>query len=256
MSERVAVITGAARGIGAATAELLAAQGAALALNDLDAAALADSAGRLRASGASVLEMVADVSTDAGAAELVERALGVWGRVDALVNNVGGSGTRARPSPSRLDDTAWEDMLGVFTSNLAATFHCTRAAVPTMRERGYGRIVNVSSLAGRSRSVLGGPAYAAAKAAVIGFTRQASAELGPRGVTINAVAPGLIFTQRVRDRWELRSEEDQRRVLAAIPLGRPARPDEPAAAIAFLCSPAAGYITGAVLDVNGGIWVG
>jgi len=256
LTGQVVLVTGAGRGIGAASARALAARGAALVLNDLDGPALEAAAARLRDDGTDVRTIVADVASPAEAAEVIAQALQWRGRIDALVNNVGGSGTRARPTPRWLQETTWDDMLAVFHSNVAATFCCTRAAVPAMRERRYGRIVNVASLAGRSRSALGGPAYAAAKAAIIGFTRHTSAELATDNVTINAVAPGLVFTDRVRERVEQRAPDEQQRLIGAIPLGRAAQPEEPAAAIAFLCTPAAGYITGAVLDVNGGIWVG
>src|SRR5439155_6641209 len=132
-----------------------------------------------------------------------------YGRVDALVNNVGGAGSPARPAARSLQETTWDHMLDTFHRNVAAMFHCSLAAIPSLRERGQGRIVNVASLAGRSRSPTGGPAYAAAKAAVIGFTRHVSAELGPHGITINAVAPGLVFTERVRGNFLLLSPPEQ-----------------------------------------------
>ncbi len=253
---QVAVVTGSGRGIGAATARLLARAGATVVLNDVDAAVLEAAVQALRAEGLDAQGVVADVRTAAGAERLIQTALGLRGRLEVLVNNVGGSGTRDRAVPTSVLRMEWDDMLETFRHNVEGMFRCTRLALPGMCERRYGRIVSVSSLAGRSRSLLGGPAYAAAKAAIIGFTRHTSAELAAFNVTINAVAPGLILSERVRARVEGRAPEVQRELLRTIPLGRGGESEEVAAAIAFLCSPAASYITGAVLDVNGGVWVG
>ena len=250
------IVTGAARGIGAATARILAASGASVVLNDMDAAALGATTRAFVEAGLAGTGVVADATDASGAEALMDAALRAHGRLDALVNNVGGAGTPERPATRSLAETTWEHMVDVYQRNVAAMFHCTRAAIPSMREHSYGRIVNVASLAGRSRSPTGGPAYAAAKAAVIGFTRHVSAELGPHGITINAVAPGLVFTERVRGNFLRLSPPEQEAVQRGIPLGRAATPEEPAAVIAFLCSAAAAYITGAVLDVNGGFWVG
>ncbi len=256
LDEQVAVVTGGARGIGEVTARLLAGMGAAIVLNDLDEAALHLAGESLRTSGARVKTVVADVTTQAGAERLIAAALDAFGRLDALVNNAGGGGSVDRPPALTIPDTSWQDMLAMYERNLGPTFQCTRAALPAMRERRYGRIVNIASLAGRSRSITSGPAYAAAKAAIIGFTRHVSAELGADGITINAVAPGLTFTDRVQASFSKKSAARQYEVLSGIPLGRAGTPEEQAAAIVFLCTPAASYITGAVLDVNGGLWVG
>ena len=256
MDGRVAVVTAGARGIGGATVRALALMGARVVLNDLDARAAEETARALRDEGLEVRVLAGDAGGAEGAEALIGGTVGELGRIDALVNCVGGGGPRDRPAPRSFYDTTWELMQDVYALNLAATFFCTRAARPHMRSRGYGRIVNVASLAGRSRSVTGGPAYAAAKAAVIGLTRHLSGELGTDGITINAVAPGVVFSERIREKFQGMPAEEQQQVLAGIPLGRAAEPNEPAAAIAFLCTPASSYMTGAVLDVNGGLWVG
>jgi 3-oxoacyl-[acyl-carrier protein] reductase len=177
MTGQVAIVTGAARGIGAATARALVELGAAVVVNDVDLDAAQQTVEELRARGATASVVAVDASTADGAAELAQAALRDHGRIDALVNNAGFGGSRQRPVPLSVLDTDWDQMLDSFRRNLGPTFHCTRAVVPTMKERGYGRIVNVSSLAGRARSVLSGPSYATAKAAVIGLTRHLSAEL-------------------------------------------------------------------------------
>jgi 3-oxoacyl-[acyl-carrier protein] reductase len=256
MNGQVAIVTGAARGIGAATARALVELGAAVVLNDVDADAASQTLQELRSGGASASTVIVDASTAEGAAELIQTVLAQHGRVDALVNNAGFGGSRQRPVPLSVLDTDWDQMLDSFRRNLGPTFHCTRAVVPSMREHGYGRIVNVSSLAGRARSVLSGPSYATAKAAVIGLTRHLSAELASYGITINVVAPGMTFTDRVRGNYEAKAADQQQDILRGIPMKRAGTPEEQAAAIAFLSSPGSSYITGAVLDVNGGLWVG
>jgi len=139
--------------------------------------------------------------------------------------------------------------------NLKSAFLCVRAAAPFMKSQKYGRIVNVSSFAGRNYSRLSGPHYGAAKAGLQGFTKHMAVELGPFGICTNAVAPSVVLTERVRKRWEARSEEDRNRILAGIPLGRLAQPEEVASVIAFLASDDASYVNGVCLDINGGSYM-
>lgn len=141
--------------------------------------------------------------------------------------------------------------------NMRSVFLCTREAVKIMRKQQYGRIVSLSSMAGRSRSVFGGAPYAAAKAGVIGFTRQCSKDMGPIGVTINAVAPGTVMSgDRISGFWANKSEEDKAFFFKSNPSGRLGVPKDIARTIVFLCHEDASYINGAVIDVNGGMWVG
>ena len=249
---RVAVITGAANGIGAAVATALAAEGRSLALLDCDAARLASLATRLAATAPGpVRAYPTDVSNSSQVAASIEAAHQAFGHLDILVNAVGGS-----PPPVPVEQISEAEWDAVFTLNLRGLFLCTRAVVPGMKAQRWGRIVNVSSLAGRTRSLFGGAHYTASKAGVIGFSRQCAAELGPYCVTVNVVAPGVTLSERVAERWEAKPVEERAFIQALIPVGRLATVDEPAAAIRFLCSDDASYVTGAVLDVNGGLFIG
>ena len=248
---RVALITGSGRGIGAATARRLAEAGADVALGDLDLKAAEETASQLRETGHRAISVRVDVTDPSSVQEMVRQVTSSLGRLDILVNNVGGGGGTFSFEETTLE--VWERTMAL---NLRSVFLCCKEAVPHMKARGWGRIVNVASVAGRSRALTGGPQYAASKAGVIGFTRHLSAELAPHGILVNAVAPALTETPRVRANYGKMSEEQQARLLAGIPLGRWGQPDEIAAAIAFLCSEEASFICGAVLDVNGGSFVG
>ena len=155
---------------------------------------------------------------------------------------------------SQVMEDGWEKVIAL---NMRSVFLCTREAVKIMRKQQYGRIVSLSSMAGRSRSVFGGAPYAAAKAGVIGFTRQCSKDMGPIGVTINAVAPGTVMSgDRISGFWANKSEEDKAFFFKSNPSGRLGVPKDIARTIVFLCHEDASYINGAVIDVNGGMWVG
>lgn len=252
MSGRVAVVTGGANGIGAAVVARLAAAGHAVAILDQDQARLDGKASELRERhGARVFVRALDVrkSDEVSAAFSAIRA--ELGPVAIQVNSVGGS-TPQRP----IEDITDEEFDAQLALNLRTAFLCTRAVVPGMKAAKWGRIVNVSSVAGRTRSLFGGAHYTATKAAVIGLTRQVAHEVGPFGVTANVVAPGVTLSARVALRWEAKSEQEREFITNLIPAKRCADVDEPAAAIAFLCTEEAGYVNGATLDVNGGLFIG
>ena len=176
-----------------------------------------------------------------------------YGRVDALVNIAGGSLAISQPV-DMIDVEGWDKVIDL---NMRSVFLCTKEAVKIMRSQKYGRIVSLSSMAGRSRSVFGGAPYAAAKAGVIGFTRQASKDLGPIGVTINAIAPGTVMSgDRISGFWANKTEEDKEFFFKSNPSGRLGVPRDIARTVVFLCHEEASYINGAVIDVNGGMWVG
>ncbi|HYF06005.1 MAG TPA: SDR family oxidoreductase [Acetobacteraceae bacterium] len=254
-ARRWAVVTGAAGGIGAAVARHLAKDGFAVMMQDLQPEPLAAAAERVRAQGGVAETMAGDAADPAHARAVVERAESL-GRVDALVNVAGGSGPKVVRRIEEMDDASWSHVLAL---NVTSAFLFCRAAVPGMRRRGHGRIVNLSSTAARGRK---GPvttqgarlAYGTAKAALLGFTAQLAKDEAANGITVNALMPGLILSEqgtRIRARFEALPEEHRARMLAEIPAGRPGEAEEVAAVAAFLCSPAAAYVNGVGLPVDG-----
>ena len=242
LTGRVAVVTGAGRGIGAATARLLAQAGAHVALVDRDAAGVTQTAEQIAVTGGEALPFTNDV-TDAFAVERTfDRVAEEWGRLDVLVNNAG----TLREAP--LEDLTDDDFRDTLDVNLRAAMVCARAAVPHMLRQGRGRILSAASGSTRLGSQ-GLTAYAAAKAGIVGMTRTWARELGPRGITANAVAPGLIEGETVRTV----ASEVLERTLARIPARRLGRPEEVAAVYLFLSSDLAAFINGAVVGVDGGL---
>lgn len=233
---RTVIVTGAGRGIGKAVSAAFAAAGADVVMADLDADLVAAEAAAIGARG-----VAADVSDSADVARLVAAAIEGTGRVDAIFNN---AGVLRDAVLWKLDDEAWDQVVDV---SLGGTFRLTRACVPHFRERGYGRVVNVTSYTGLHGNV-GQSAYAAAKAGVIGFTRTAAKELARFGVTVNAISPNA-RTRMI----ESIPPEPLAKLVEQIPMGRFAEPEEIAAAVLFLASEQSGYITGTVLPVDGGI---
>ncbi|RPI07009.1 MAG: SDR family oxidoreductase [Zetaproteobacteria bacterium] len=244
---KVALITGASKGIGRAAALRLGREGGAAIVNGRDAAAILAVVSEIERAGGRAMPAAGDVACAADVARIVEQGISRYGGIDIVVNNAGG-GTMARWLDD-VDEAAWTRSLDV---NLKSAFLVTKAVVPHMRERRHGRIVMVASIAGRNMSRLSGPEYSAAKGGMLAFMRHIAVELGPYNVTANAVAPGPTMVERVAKKWELRGPEEREKILRTIPLGRPAQPEEIAAAILFLASDEASYITGACIDVNGG----
>jgi 3-oxoacyl-[acyl-carrier protein] reductase len=232
---RTVIVTGAARGIGLAVAARFQAARAAVFVTDADEAALAE------VDLAGVTIVVADVSQTPDVERLVAEAVAQTGQVDVIVNNAGILRDRML---WKLTDEEWESVLAV---HLGGTFRLIRACVPHFREHGYGRIVNVTSYTGLHGNI-GQAAYAAAKAGVIGLTKTAAKELAPFGITVNAISPNA-QTRMVESIPSERRDE----IVKLVPLGRFAEPAEIADAVLFLASEEAGYITGAVLPVDGGL---
>lgn len=240
---RVALVTGSARGVGLAIAERLGLGGALLAINDLTAQAVDAATKRLRLRGIEALPVRGNVAQSVDVAGMIGDIRDHFGRLDILVNNAG----VLRPTRGEhISDEEWEL---VINTNLKGTFLCCRESIPDLRKAPAGRIVNMSSTAGKSVSTVGGLHYTAAKAGVLGLTRHLARELARDGITVNAVCPGLIDTEMVR---ETISAEKARQYAASFPISRLGRPDEVAELVAFLASDRGSYITGASLDINGG----
>jgi NAD(P)-dependent dehydrogenase (short-subunit alcohol dehydrogenase family) len=259
--DRVAVVTGGASGIGRATALRLAAEGARLAVVDRSGDGAEETVGLVTAAGGTARAFPCDVADSAavrGAATAVEAA---FGRVDVLANVAGVGDTAGMEGIEGVSDERWALTLAV---NLSGPFHWCRAVLPGMAVRGRGAVVNVSSLAGRSKSANGGMAYSASKAGLLGLTRHLAFDNGPRGVRVNAICPGGVDTPMIRAGGvgAARSEQEARaraeRISAYgffMPIKRLSTPEEQAAVIAFLASDDASYVNGVALDVNGGLFM-
>jgi NAD(P)-dependent dehydrogenase (short-subunit alcohol dehydrogenase family) len=247
VSDKTAVVTGAGskRGIGRATAHTLAAAGWNIAVLDLDEASAKDAAHEVAdRHGVQAVGIGCDITDEASVDNALTVLDGALPPVGALVNNAGIT------SPVPFLEVTGEEWDRVFAVNVRGAFNVTRRLAPGMAERGFGRIVFLSSVsAERGGGVFGGVAYSAAKAAELGFTRALARELGPRGVTVNAVAPGLIDTDITGGALE---GERKEQLLAGIPVGRNGRVADVADLITYLCREETGYVTGATYDVNGG----
>jgi len=244
---RAAIVTGAGGGIGEAIAGTLAREGAAVAVVDLREDLAKRVAAAIEGAGGKALGLRADVTRWAEVDAMVRASLGALGQVDILVNNVGGYATMR--TTWEIEETEWDFILAL---NLKSAFLCSKAVIPHMLARKSGRIVNLSSLVGRTAPALSAAHYSAAKAGVRGLTWHLARELAPHGITVNAIAPWLTLTERVKT---LRRLEVDAALRAQTPLGRFAEPQEVADAVRFLASDEAAYVTGATLDVNGGMFM-
>ena len=243
LSCRAAIVTGAGQGMGKAVAQALAARGAALVVNDINPGPAERTAADLRSGGTEALAVPGDVTSKADVDRIVGAALDGFGGVHVLVNNAG------ILRPTHLIDIEEEEWDLVVDANLKSTYLCSRAVLKPMREAGWGRIVNLSSSAGRQYSTLGGPHYSAAKAGVLGLTRHLAKEEAGNGITVNAVCPGLIDTEMVRSAI---SDERTRQYAESFPIQRLGEPWEVAELVAFIASDRAAYMTGVAFDINGG----
>jgi NAD(P)-dependent dehydrogenase (short-subunit alcohol dehydrogenase family) len=250
VKDRVAVVTGAANGLGREIAQVLAREGARVTLGDLDAAGLERTTADIKVAGGAAVAVVGDLTEEEPAKRLIDAAVAEYGRLDILVNDVGGS-KNARIWEMRVED--WDFVLRL---NLRSTFLCTRAAVPHMMRQRYGRIVCLSSGAREGTPwtayYQGGSAYSAAKAGVHGFVRDVALELAEHGINVNAVAPGPIDTERFGPGLRKLNETVEYSPNRMTPLRRLGQPIEVAHAVLFLASDEASYITGHTLAVTGG----
>lgn len=250
-SNRVVLITGASAGIGREIAHSFAREGARVVVNGRNRDHVAEVADEIRKAGGTSIGVVADVSRKDQVSDLVRQTISAFGTVDILVNNAGGSsGARS------VEELAEDDWDRVIAGNLKSVFLCSQAVIPTMRRQRSGKIINISSQAGRALTILAGPHYAAAKAGVIALTKQLANELARDGIHVNAIAPGIIKSgPRIEATWAEFSPEKRQRFLEDIPLGRLGENREIVAAVKFLASEGAGYFVGATLDANGGRWM-
>jgi len=242
---RIALVTGASQGIGRACALELAQAGATVAVAARNEAKLADAVAEIEASGGLAVAFALDVAGEESIKACAKAVLQQFGKVEILVNNAGITRDSLMMAMKRAD---WDDVLG---TNLTGAFLLTQAVLRPMLKNRWGRIINISSVVGRTGQ--GGQVnYAASKAGLIGLTRSLAREVASRGITVNAVAPGYIETAMTA----VLDEKQRAAMMAAIPLGRAGTDVEIAQSVAFLASEGAGYITGHVLDVNGGMFIG
>ena len=239
-SGRVAIVTGAVRGLGLAAAKRLYERGASVAVNVRDAKRAEEVA---RSLGDRALAVAGDIAADRVPDEIVRRTIERFGRVDILINNA----SFARST--RFPELSAEEFRQALEVNLIAPFLLTKAVLPQMKTQTYGRIINISSSAGRMVSTLGGAHYTASKAGLLGLTRASAKELGKFGITVNAICPGMIDTELTH---ENASPELLERLAASYPVPRLGTSLEVADLICFAASEAAGYLTGTSLDINGG----
>lgn len=244
LEDQVAIVTGASRGIGRAIALALREAGARVVVNyQRNSLGAAEVVGLINGRGGEAIAYGADVCMPDAVQAMITSVLERWNRIDILINNAGV--TRDAPF-ARMRDEQWHDVLEI---DLTSAFVCVKAVLPSMQQRGYGRIVNVASLAGLTGNV-GQVNYAAAKAGLVALTKELARELAPSGITVNAVAPGYIETDMI----ENVTERHLQWALSAIPLRRFGSPEEVASAVRFLALPEASYINGHTLVVDGG-WV-
>lgn len=242
---RVALVTGGAGGLGMAQARALAGEGVRLVINDLDPGCASDAVKRLRQEGFEAVAVPGDVSKPESAHSVVDGAVEAFGQLDILINNAGAGG---RHLGHRVEDISDESWRIIIDSHLTATFLCTRAALPHLGQSGYGRIINISSMNFTGGGRPGVAHYAAAKAGIAGFTRTSAKEQGPRGVTVNAIAPGYVETDLISG-----FTDHQRHVITSQnPIGRFCQPSEVGALVSYLCGRSADFINGALICIDGG----
>lgn len=245
LNNKVAIVTGSGspKGIGRNIALTLAKQGAFIVVADLNVEGIEDTVRAVEEAGSKALGIELNVTSKESVDAMIEQVLAEFGRIDILVNNAGIS------QKVTVEDMTLEDITKVFNVNMFGLFLCTQAVLKPMKEQQFGRIVSLSSVsAKRGGGVFGGAHYSASKAAVLGFSKNLAREVATDGITVNCVAPGLVNTEI----WKSLPEDDARKVIDGIPVGRPGETDEIASTIAFLVSDEASYITGEEIDINGG----
>jgi 3-oxoacyl-[acyl-carrier protein] reductase len=243
---KIALITGSSRGIGAATAAVMARHGADVVVNCFETIQQAQEvADGIRAMGRRALVVPADVTDREQVQHLVDTIMGEWGRIDILVNNAG------RVFYFRIDTLEPEEWRRGVDANLTSQVYCAQAVLPIMVKQGWGRIVNISSISAQRGSPSGALTYSASKAGIVALTKTLARQYAAQGITVNAVAPGIIDAGMT----EGMSSERRQRVEAATPVGRLGRPEEVGEVVAFLASDRASYVIGQMIPVNGGLYM-
>jgi NAD(P)-dependent dehydrogenase (short-subunit alcohol dehydrogenase family) len=245
---QVALVTGAGGGLGSLAAEVLASAGAHVVLVGRNADKLGATAATIAAGGGRSTTILADITDSAAVNRMAAEAQAACGRIDILVNNAGIT------SPKKLLELTDADWNGILHTSATGTFYCTRAVAPLMIERKYGRIINTGSILS-ARGMASRTAYSAAKAAVANFTRASAFELGPHGITVNAIAPTVIVTDLNRELVKTQPQLYDA-IVKRTPIGRLGEPEDLATPLLFLASPGAGYFTGQILFVDGGYTAG
>ncbi len=252
---KVALITAAANGIGRATADIMVREGATVIAVDNHQGRLDEAVPALRkvaAKSGRVQGELIDALDAAQVDRLIAKVAQDHGGIDILVNAVGGSTVIDRPAATT-EELSFADWQKLIAFNLNATFLCTHAVIPVMKKKRSGKIVNLASIAGRGLSVNSSSAYAAAKGGIIAFTRKLAHELGPDGINVNAIAPSVTLTERIRPHWEKRSQAAKAEEIERTPLRRVAEAADQARVICFLASSDADFVTGLTIDVTGGV---
>jgi len=242
LKDRVAIVTGAARGIGKANAWTFAREGAKLALVDVEKEKLETLQEQIRGQGGEALTLSCDVSKVSQVKQMVDRVKKAFGRIDILVNN---AGIIRRGTIETVTEEDWDRVMEV---NLKGPFNCSKAVVETMKAQAYGRIVNVSSIAGKMGDITSAPGYGSSKAGLDALTKTLARQLASYGIHVNGVAPHAIETEMSAE-WP---PEKRKAIVDAIPLKRLGKPEDVAEAVLFLASDTAAFITGEIIDVNGG----
>jgi NAD(P)-dependent dehydrogenase (short-subunit alcohol dehydrogenase family) len=245
LKDKVAIVTGAGRGIGLGITRAFAREGARVAVCDIRAELLDGALAEIEALGGEALAFQMDVARREQIQHAVDQVLRHWGAIDILVNN---AGIYEVLPFEEISEAQWDRLLAV---NLKGAFLCCQAVVPIMKRFGSGRIVNIASSAGKTGGTLAGAHYSVSKAGVICLAKQLARELGPHGITVNAVAPGRIDTPMIHTV----SDEENEAFARRTPLGRLGMPEDVASAVVFLASDEASFITGEILDVNGGLLI-
>ena len=247
---KVAILTGACGGLGLIFSKTFLAEGAKVVLTDVTEQMMKDAEAELSKSYPGQYKIMRlDVTSHKEVNDLMAQVEKEFGRIDILVNVAGGS----LFTPKKLEEIMEKDWDKVLNVNLKGTFFCSQAVVPYMRKNKYGKIINLSSIGGRTPSIVTGVAYAAAKGGVIAFTRRLALEVGPDNINVNAIAPGTVLSgERMINLWNELTPEKQAETVASIPLGRQSSAEEQATVVLFLASDDSAYMTGCILDVNGG----